>query len=70
MTNEQAAAFVAAQTAFFNCRVAAMQAENAQRFATSQSPAYTEDAFTALEREYESTIGHNACVELFRSCSP
>ena len=67
MTNEQAVAFVNAQTAFFNCRMAAMLWENQQRIVTGQSVAYVEADFANLEREFENTIGHNACIELFRS---
>ena len=66
MTREQAAAFVIAQAALFNCEVAAMVAENAQRAVVGSSMAYTADAFMDLSARYEATIGHNAVLSLFR----
>lgn len=66
MTPEQVAAFVNAQAALLNARVAAMTAENMQRAALGHSMAYTEEQFDEVIREYEGTLGHNAALELFR----
>jgi len=67
MTDEQKAAFVLAQIALMNCRVAGMQAENAKRAVSGESPAYDEAAFARLEMEYDGVLGHNAVLWLFRS---
>jgi len=66
MTPEQAAAFVVAQTALFNCELAAMVAENMQRAAVGSSMAYGADAFEALAARYEGVLGYNAVLSLFR----
>jgi len=65
MTHAQAAAFVMAQAALLNCRVAGMQAENTHRMNCGNAIAYGEDAFIAVEREFGGVIGHNAAIELF-----
>lgn len=65
MSPEQKAAFVMAQIALFQCRVAGMVAENAQRTHRGDSMAYTEADFMCLEREQEALIGHNALIRLF-----
>lgn len=65
MTPEQAAVYVAAQTAFFNCRVAGMQAENQHRLANGWGVVYGEDAFDKVASEFGVTIGHNAVITLF-----
>jgi len=65
MTHAEAAAFITAQTALLNCRVAGMMAENAHRMNCGNSIAYGEDAFIAVEREFAGVIGHNAALELF-----
>ena len=67
MTPEQKVAFVIAQIALFQCRVAGMVAENAQRTHHGHSMAYTEADFTCLEREQEALIGHNALITWFGS---
>lgn len=69
MTPEQKAAFVVAQAALLNTRVAGMEAENQQRQYRGLAPAYGEDAFISLEREFESTLGHNAVLLFFASLS-
>lgn len=66
MNGEQAVAFVIAQTAMLNCRVQGMMAENAYRVSNGQSPAYCEDAFAALERQYEVVLGYNELLKLFQ----
>ena len=52
MSTEQSTAHVIAQTAFMNCRVAGMVAENMQRAATGQSMAYTDADFAGVEAEF------------------
>lgn len=65
MTPEQKAAFVNAQVAVFNARVAGMIAENAQRVHIGQSLAYGEGDFTAIEREYDALLSNNL-LDFFR----
>lgn len=67
MNENQAAAYVAAQAALLNCRVTGMVAENQRRMNTCNVVSYGDDAFLAVEREFESMIGHNAVQELYRS---
>jgi hypothetical protein len=64
--NEGSYAFVIAQTALLNCRVAGMQAENAHRMACGNSVAYGEEHFSAVEREFELRIGYNEILEMSR----
>lgn len=59
-------AFIQAQTALLNCRVAAMQAENEHRTSCGNSIAYGYDEFTAVEKEFESSLWYNAILELCR----
>jgi len=70
MTNNQAAAYVMAQAALMNCRVAGMVAENMQRAALGHSMAYGTDEFFAVEREFDAVIGHNAVCTLFLDSTP
>ena len=63
---QQASAFISAQTALLNCRVAGMIAENQQRQALGQSMAFTDQDFFAVEREFEPVIGFNAIVKLYK----
>ena len=65
MTHEQAAAFVNAQTALLNARIAGMTAENMQRAAIGNSMAYDEEYFVTVAREFEAVLGHNAAITLF-----
>lgn len=65
MTADQAAAFINAQAALLNCRIAGMVAENMQRGAVGQSMAYVEHHFVDVEREFEGTLGHNAALRFF-----
>ena len=65
MTDEQKAAFVNAQAAMMNGRIAEMVAANMQRAAEGHSMAYSSREFCEVIGEYEGTIGHNACIELF-----
>ena len=62
--NEGSYAFVLAQTALLNCRVAGMQAENQHRAACGNSVAYGADEFFAVEREFDALIGCNAILEM------
>mgnify|MGYP000045785464 CR=1 FL=1 len=66
MTPEQAAAYVAAQTALLNCRVAGMQAENTHRVANGWGITYGEAAFEGIYKDFSATIGHNTVISLFR----
>jgi hypothetical protein len=63
------AAYVNGQIALMNCRMQGMIAENAHQLAVGNGIYYAESAFTALEREFEGTIGHNAIIEMSRSNS-
>ena len=65
MNEEARAAFIVAQAACANARIAGMVAENQHRLSLGQSIAYDEAAFTAIETEY--MIGHNAVIEYLRS---
>jgi len=65
MTPEQKAAFVVAQAALLNARIAAMNAANANRAITGLSPAYDEGDFAKLESYYEGALGWNAVITLF-----
>lgn len=70
MNAAQAAAFISAQTALLNCRVAGMTAENQLRLSTVGVAAYGDEAFAALERQYEYILGHNAVLTLYQGCTP
>ncbi len=65
MTDEQKAAYVAAQAALLNARIAGMVAENQHRMNCNNSIAYGVEEFESVISEYEPFIGHNACIELF-----
>lgn len=67
MTDEQKAAFVNAQAALLNGRIAAMQAENQHRISCGNSIAYGADEIQAEVESFEAVIGHNACIELFHN---
>lgn len=69
MTPNQAAAFVIAQAAMMNARIAGMVAENQCRERRGDSPAFGEAEFAAVEQEYGGTLGHNAVIEIFRSAN-
>lgn len=64
MNEEQKAAFINAQAAMLNVRVAAMQAANLNAASPEVIP-YKENDFIGLMDQYENTIGHNACIQLF-----
>lgn len=64
-SNLERAAYVMAQAALLQCRVAGMVAENQQRDHLDESVAYDDDAFLEVEREFQPLIGHEALVELF-----
>ena len=65
MTHEQAAAFVNAQTALLNARIAGMAAENMQRAAVGHSMAYDQSYFAAVKREFEAVLSRDAVMTLF-----
>ena len=65
MTNDQAAAFVVAQAALLQTRVAGMVAHNMHQMQIGGSQMYTEEAFTALHNEFDAVIGYKAVVRLF-----
>ena len=60
-------AFILAQTALLNCRLAGMQAENQQRAQLGHSMAYGDEHFAQVEREFEAMIGFNEILEMGRS---
>ena len=62
--NEGSYAFVLAQTALLNCRVAGMQAENQHRLACGQNVVYTDEEFAAMGREFEAMIGYNEIMKM------
>lgn len=61
MRLEAKVAFVQAQTAMLNARIAGMVAENMQRDAVGNSMAYHQADFEAVIREY-SQLEHNPLV--------
>lgn len=63
MTAEQKAAFIVAQVACANVRVAAMQAENLHYLHQGQPPRYGEADFDAVPDQF--VIGHNAVISFF-----
>ena len=65
MTPSQSAAFLNAQTAIFNCRLQGMLAENKQREITGDSPAYTEEAFSQLEKDFPD-LSYNGSVSILQ----
>ena len=65
--NEGSYAFVLAQVALLNCRVAGMQAENQHRIACGNSVAYADDAFADVEREFAAMIGFNEILNMARN---
>lgn len=65
--NEGSYAFVLAQVALLNCRVAGMQAENQHRLSCGNSIAYASDEFFAVEREFEALIGCNEILRMAQS---
>ncbi len=67
LLNEGAYAYVMAQTALLNCRVAGMVAANQHRMSCGNSIMYGDDEFMAVEREFAAVIGHNAIMELTQS---
>jgi len=64
VTAEQRAAFVIAQAVCAMADIAAMQAENQIRIHRGETPAYTEESFTAVQVRYG--IDHNAVISLFQ----
>ena len=65
--NEGSYAFVLAQVALLNCRIAGMQAENQHRAACGNSPTYAEAEFSAVESEFEAMIGYNEIINMART---
>lgn len=66
MTPEQKAAFIVAQAALFNARVAGMQAENQHRLSCGEPVAYADDEFQRVIAEGEGVLGHNAVCIFFQ----
>jgi hypothetical protein len=62
--NEGSYAFVLAQTALLNCRVAGMQAANMNRVYQDESVAYTAADFFEVEREFQALIGVNEILSM------
>ena len=67
MTSEQKAAFINAQAALLNARVASMQSQNTERERNGCAHAYGEQQWDALLSEFEPILGHNAVIEFFQS---
>lgn len=65
--NEGSYAFVLAQVALLNCRVAGMQAANQHRLSVGSSIAYGDDEFAAVEREFEAMIGYNEIMKMSKT---
>lgn len=57
-------AFILAQVAIMNCRVAGMQAENQRRIHQGLCVTFLRDDFLDVEREFEPLIGFNAMMEM------
>lgn len=64
MTPEQKAAYIMAQAAALNARVAGMRAENDWRISCGNSIAYTEEHFEAVVTEYG--CHHNQTIAFFQ----
>lgn len=64
MTPEQKAAFIVAQAALVNAKIAGMQAENQRRIAIGYDNPYTEKDFEAAANHH--VLGWNAVIEFFR----
>ena len=62
--NESSVAFVMAQTALLNCRVAGMVAENQHCTNNGRGLAYTDAEFWKVEREFNALIGPDAIERL------
>ena len=67
MTNEQAAAFIQAQTALMNAEAERMKAANYEREMQGLSHAYGQEQWKDFIDEWQHVLGHNAVIELFRS---
>lgn len=65
MTDEQKAAYVFAQAVNALVRIEGMKAANAFRAIREDQPAYWEQEFYDLEKEF--CIGHNDVISLFHS---
>jgi hypothetical protein len=68
MTPDQAAAFVAAQTAQMLVELEAMKAANRSRERVGSSDAYGEDEFTALMDRYPA-CSHNGAMTIFNEAN-
>jgi hypothetical protein len=65
MNQNQAAAFIAAQTALMQCRMHGMIAENQFASVRGEYPVYDELRFAQLADEFEPVIGYNATLQLY-----
>ncbi len=68
MTPNQGAAYIMAQAALLNARIASMEAANMARYHTGDSIAYDEKAFANVEREFEGILGINSVLTIFEGC--
>jgi hypothetical protein len=68
MNQNQAASFIAAQSALLNCRVAAMVAENQHQIAECNQPIFIMEDFKQLQYEFEPILGYNAIYTLYDNC--
>jgi len=67
MTPEQKAAYVMAQAALLNAKVASMQAENAVREQLGYAEAYGVKEWEDVLEKAQRVIGHNAIIKFFES---
>lgn len=68
MNQNQAASFIAAQTALFNCRWNAMVAENQWQVKLYECPIFIMQDFKNLQMEFEPILGYNAIYQLYQDC--
>ncbi len=66
MNNDQQAAFILSQTAMLNAEVAMMVAANQYRTNCGDQIAYGEEEFANVIKGFETVIGYNAVIALFR----
>jgi hypothetical protein len=61
MNEDQRAAFIVAQAAMLNARIAGMEAENRGREHRGEAPAYVQIAFEQVIGEF-SVLDYNNCI--------
>jgi hypothetical protein len=68
MTPNQGAAYIMAQAALLNAKIASMEAANMARYHTGERVAYDEKAFADVEQEFGDILGHNPVLAIFEEC--